>query len=345
MVVNDTPDNAVVADVASRIAFMKGAGAYVRRAVSSRQHNLSNTEECLMSSQQSPIIIIGVQRSGTSMLTGMLRELGLFVGKLKIKKGRTTRYEAPFIKRINSWLLRQCGATWDHPESFSLLLENQEVCASAVDFTRHLMKSPRIVSYLGWRNFLRSRTLDSLDIPWGWKDSRTTFTLPIWLQLFPDAKVIHVYRHGVDVAASLRTKERDFVAARQPPWTLGANVREVRLSIRRMIRPDCFNFAFSLRCHSLEGAFSLWECYMREARRQIESVPNKAIEIRYETFLFDPAPHLRTLAEFCDLQASDAQIGKIADRVSSNRAFAFQSNAELKLFAERVEPRLAVFDY
>jgi len=48
----------------------------------------------------SPIIIIGMSRSGTSMLTRMLDELGLFVGK-KLTKN----HEALFFRKINDWLL------------------------------------------------------------------------------------------------------------------------------------------------------------------------------------------------------------------------------------------------
>ncbi|MBW1793701.1 MAG: sulfotransferase [Deltaproteobacteria bacterium] len=38
---------------------------------------------------------------------------------------------------------------------------------------------------------------------WGWKDPRTTLTLPLWLKLFPKARIIHVIRNGIDSALSL----------------------------------------------------------------------------------------------------------------------------------------------
>ncbi len=30
---------------------------------------------------------------------------------------------------------------------------------------------------------------------WGWKDPRNTFTLPMWLSIFPKARVLHVLRN------------------------------------------------------------------------------------------------------------------------------------------------------
>jgi hypothetical protein len=50
---------------------------------------------------------------------------------------------------------------------------------------------------------------------WGWKDPRNSITLPVWLKLFPDARVIHIVRNGVDVAESLyRRQQRGFQEAK-----------------------------------------------------------------------------------------------------------------------------------
>ncbi len=41
---------------------------------------------------------------------------------------------------------------------------------------------------------------------WGWKDPRFCFTLPFWLALLPDVKVVVCLRHPLDVAASLKRR-------------------------------------------------------------------------------------------------------------------------------------------
>jgi hypothetical protein len=44
---------------------------------------------------------------------------------------------------------------------------------------------------------------------WGWKDPRTTLFLDFWLGLVPDAHFLFVYRHPIDVLASL-VRRREF---------------------------------------------------------------------------------------------------------------------------------------
>jgi len=73
-------------------------------------------------SARPPIIIIGMHRSGTGMLTLLLEELCLFIGKEKEENN-----EALFFFRINEWLLHQCGAAWDHPQPLYRLLSNFEL--------------------------------------------------------------------------------------------------------------------------------------------------------------------------------------------------------------------------
>ena len=58
-------------------------------------------------------------------------------------------------------------------------------------------------SFLGLQKFLRSYKLSDIDTRWGWK-TLEILTLPIWKSIFPDSKIIHIYRNPVDVANSLK---------------------------------------------------------------------------------------------------------------------------------------------
>ncbi len=134
-----------------------------------------------------PVIIIGMHRSGTSMIAKMLEDLGLFSG---VRKDRN--HEAMFFQKLNDWIFRQCGTTWDHPASIQYLMDNRDVRAMVENYTRYTLQTPRSIGYLGWKRYTQYRNISHLDIPWGWKDPRNTYTLPIWMDLFPGARVIHI---------------------------------------------------------------------------------------------------------------------------------------------------------
>ena len=148
-----------------------------------------------------PIIIIGMHRSGTSLITQLLEELGLFVGKEK-----DSNNESLMFVHLNNWLLRQAGATWDNPLPFKYLLENTTLRSLAVQYLSDFLNSRQIYSYIDKNTLNGKNNLQQLDFPWGWKDPRNTFTLPFWFDIFPNAKTINVVRNGVDVAQSLKVR-------------------------------------------------------------------------------------------------------------------------------------------
>lgn len=292
-------------------------------------------------STRSPIIIIGMHRSGTSMISRILEELGLFMGKKKDKN-----HEAWFFKKLNDWLLTQSGGAWDHPEPIQRLLSNTEVRELVVDYIDYIMRTPHIVSYLGWANYLRYRDLAKLDIPWGWKDPRNTFTLPIWLDLFPDAKVIHIYRHGVDVANSLRVRQpsqlQQFL-----PRAKSLHKRRKRLHLY-LLHPKHGGFVgdFHLRhAFPLEEGFALWETYCKQARTYVRQLGNRAMEIKYEEFLVEPSRILESLIDFCGLATTDAVITGVTRKVEKDRAYAYRNEPELQLFANQVSDQLKMWGY
>lgn len=274
-----------------------------------------------------PVIIMGMHRSGTSMITRMLEMLGLFVGKKKQQD-----HEAFFFVNINDWLFNHSGGRWDYPEPIHYLLKDKEVRVLVVDYIKYLMKTPHVVSFLGWGKYVHYHTLFNLDFPWGWKDPRNTYTLPLWLDIFPDAKVVHIYRHGVDVANSLIVRRE----------TLLTHAKELYKSRKLLywFRQKTGYFTDTVRCASLEGAFSLWEEYIEEARKNIHESKKPSMEIKYEDFLTEPYLTLKSLASFCSLQATDVIIAKAAEHVKKERAYAYKDDVELNIFSEQVVERL-----
>ena len=282
-----------------------------------------------------PLIIIGMHRSGTSMVSRMLEATGLFVGH---KKDRN--HEAVFFLLIDKWLMSQSGGSWENPAPIRYLLENQEVRAMTVDYLRrYLIDSPRLVSYLGWKNYLQYKSLSNMPTPWGWKCPLTTFTLPLWLELFPNAKVIHVYRQGVDVANSLR-KRTIRCLERTPGQDLYYG-----LKFLHWMRPKTGGFIGGMRCATLDGGLSLWEEYVSEARTHIRELGERAIEVRYEDLLAEPIRMVSDLVRFCGASPSAAALAKAATLVQKDRAYAYRSCPELNSFARGVAERLRAQNY
>lgn len=281
----------------------------------------------------SPIIIIGMHRSGTSMISRILEQLGLFVGR---RTGENN--EALFFLELNNWLMRQCGGAWDNPEPLKRLVEEKEVYELLTSYLKNIVASPRSIQYLGLANYLKHKSPENLAVPWGWKDPRNTFTLPLWLNLFPNAKVIHIYRNGVDVASSLRMRAlRDLRTSKDIRKVYGRH--HWLLPSRYYLRQH-----LSWSCLEVEYGFGLWETYYDAAKKQVNQREN-SFELRYEDFLEHPEEILGELASFCGLPFSQQSIAAQASNVNKARAYAFPNDPRLLTFSEHVKERLAIRGY
>lgn len=279
-----------------------------------------------------PIIIIGMHRSGTTMVAEMLERLGLFIGAKQ-----DINAEAVFFLRINEWILQQCGGSWDNPSNIRLILENMKMRSVVRNHLSSMLDSPMLISYLGLFKYLRYRRLDNIRIPWGWKDPRNTYTLPLWLDIFPEGRIIHVYRHGIDVAKSLNVRVKRVVESGR----IQSRFHDL-VSVRL---PRRSKFAFSPVCSSIEGGFKLWESYMEEAKKIISQIANPVLEIKYESFLASPTKHLDQIAEFCRLDVSMDRIKAASTNARIDRAYAFRSANDLNGFANAMSSRLAKYGY
>jgi hypothetical protein len=267
-----------------------------------------------------PIIFIGMHRSGTSMLGRVLEDIGLFAGARKDENN-----EALFFQEINTWLLGQCGARWDVPAASSYLWKHEKGLPWIESYIRNLLGSPRSIQFLGLQRYFAGG-MKSLNSPWGWKDPRNTFTLPMWLRIFPQAKVISIERHGVDVAQSLRVREKRNLDQ--------ATNKFVRYRPLVFLRPKGGGFVESPRCVFLDGGFSLWQEYTAQARAMIEQLPaERSLALRYEDVLENPSEHLRVSADFCGLEVSDQRLREVVAGIKADRANPYASDPELRQFA------------
>ena len=157
------------------------------------------------------------------------------------------------------------------------------------------------------------------------------------MELFPQARVLHIYRHGVDVAMSLRHRERSILQAK--------NSRKSFHDILYTLQPGRANFTTSARCSTLEGGFDLWEEHMAAAQAARKLRPLAYLELKYEEMLAQPEALLRRAAEFCGLTTEDTTIAALVASIRADRAYAFAADEEATAFARGVASRLAPFGY
>ena len=280
---------------------------------------------CAIPVARPPVILLGMHRSGTSLIARLLDELGLFQGA-ELQED----HESVYFLEVNDLLLRRIGAAWDNPAPARAFLENPQ----ALDLTARCLAadlcSKHLKGFLGLKRYFKTRSLAKLDQPWGWKDPRTVFTLPAWLALFPQARLVYIVRNGVDVAASLRVREQQELARRIDELPSKARQLNKHSMLERA------SFKGSGRCLTLAGGFALWEEYVAEAERLLAAIPNERMVINYEQFLAEPATHLPPLARFCGLNVTTEAIEKATATVNAGRAGAFAKAPELRAFHEQV---------
>lgn len=256
----------------------------------------------------SPIIIIGMHRSGTTLLSRLLRMSGVSMGAIRGKKTD----ESLFFQSLNNSLLRFGRASWDNPKPFIEAVQNDQTKVNLVQTLNSILHSPSTIFYnTRFRNLLPDKKYQ-----WGWKDPRNTYTLPLWIDLFPNAKIIHIYRNGIDVANSLSSR-----------------------TLKSPMKGD-----ISLRTMSLDGSLDLWSQYVRRAVSNLELIPAKnKIEIRFEDLIQDPKNEMIRLMKFLNREIDDGILEEMIDKMNKKKVYAFLDDPELiDLYSERKNDDLFV---
>jgi len=140
-----------------------------------------------------PICITGMHRSGTSMVAQMLHLCGLNLGPEKelsfsFASNPDGHWEHPGIRTLNDEILNEFGGGWDWPPAWPA----------------GWATSPRLQE-------LRSKAGEILEgfrghDCWGWKDPRSSLTLPFWKALLPEMKFVICLRNPLEVAMSLQAR-------------------------------------------------------------------------------------------------------------------------------------------
>ncbi len=242
-----------------------------------------NSSQFLLNNNQSqfssdaladPVLVLGMHNSGTSMLTEILHKSGIFFG------ANMKHHESHFFTVfINDKLIMDGGDNWTQ-----LPLMSIEEVLSFEDTIGPVIKNHWLIDYLQWG-------YDGVSA-WGIKDPRLCVLLPLYIKLFPGAKIVHIRRNPEDVAASLSGK-----------YKAGVGVL---------------------------NDFTHWKTLTEAYTERVLEYSDQCsgyIELSYEEYCRDPKPQTRKLFQFLDLPFTD-QTDLLLEKVTPNRIGSYERMIE-----------------
>jgi hypothetical protein len=142
-----------------------------------------------------PILILGMHRSGTSYLAGLMQAMGVYIG--------------------DDLVGPQKGNPRGHFEARPLLEFHQKLIATRDQTQRRAFDDGMLVQQALDTNLTDEETQEARGIlkamrrpgPWGWKEPRTCLFLKSWRELLPKARMAIVYRHPLEVHQSLLRRD------------------------------------------------------------------------------------------------------------------------------------------
>jgi len=277
---------------------------------------------------ETPFVVIGMHRSGTSLVSRILDKSGIMMGK-----DLQTDHESKFFIQLNKWIYQNAGADWARPKALEELIDYAPARKQVEEYLRIRIASSSSKKFSG-RN-LKNGLFD-MDSKWGWKDPRNGPSLPIWKDIWPEMKIIHVVRHGVDVAASLHSRSlKNWTEdeGRFKKWTKMYKWRSSKSPIRK-----------GQRAATLSHALEFWAEQMDVEKKVIQPYEN-VLEIRYEDLLTSPAVVLKDIWNYIGKETDEKLLREIETMVDYSRAFAYKQNEELSVFAQENKSILERFGY
>jgi len=260
-----------------------------------------------------PIIITGMHRSGTSLLTKILMKQSIFMGS-KLDSNS----ESVFFQRINKWILSCIGSSWDNPRTLKDL-ENEDVDVIINRLNKVLNSRFSKSLFLGKKDLLYNKSLNEIDAIWGWKDPVNTFTLFIWKQIFPNSKIININRHPLDVSASLINRESNLKS--KDKESLFPEFLSSLLPVLSINKGDVLS---SFNIKNINDGLILYKKYIDEMKSNNELY--NVLDIKYEDLIMDSNKVLKEIFDYLDMNISDDEYQDIERILDKSRVYAFKNS-------------------
>jgi hypothetical protein len=135
------------------------------------------------------IIVLGMHRSGTSMVSGIISKLEINLGKDMINLAKDNprgHFENKWFVKMNDKILALAGGTWEIPPKKEKINELKQ--------NKKLMKE------------IKKLVTSQESSLWGWKDPRTVLTLNLYLPYLKNPHFIVCYRDKRAIAKSLNKR-------------------------------------------------------------------------------------------------------------------------------------------
>lgn len=210
-----------------------------------------------------PLLILGVHRSGTSMLTRMVEKLGVFVGN-----DLQQDYESNTVIAINNAYFTGSQSSWDCPT-----------------YVRAAENGNNPIARLLTSNFdeIKSR-FGPMNGLWGMKDPRFVVTLPLWQDVFPNLRAMVIRRDVRDIASSLYKRHCRLVEQGVFPATGDFVKGQIK---------------FTQRCSTPDGALEFAEEQVETLRGyKSEGLLDGCLELEYKKLVSDPVEELSRIASW-----------------------------------------------
>ena len=215
-----------------------------------------------------PLIISGFHRSGTSMSANLFANAGLHLGNKLLGANPSNPYghfEDTEIVEFHDRLLKQSGTYWQTETPFLPIVKGSD-----------------------WQWMLNYGIRKTVHAAWGFKDPRNCLFLPQWAGIFPDMRVLYVYRPCIQCVHSLKRRAaRDLMRQRAVP--------------------------INQRFWAIDDlAIRMYLIYARTALRFLESFPGESCVVSLDAML-EGRDIVREVRENWDYPLADAAVRDIYD--------------------------------
>jgi hypothetical protein len=234
------------------------------------------------------LIILGMHRSGTSVLTRLINLMGVYFGPEGISTGANQEnpkgfWERRDVRALNDLVLQGSGCDWNRVSKFDL----------------DAVPAPILQEF----NKRASRLILEMDAhrPWMLKEPRLCLLLPLWRRWIELPIGIHVYRNPVEVASSLYKRNSIPMDAGLALWEryvrssleASSDMPRIVVSHRQLVQQPAVALAQLLRDLEGMGVPGLRMPSEREYEAFIQDDLYREREGREDLLAYRKAPQLR----------------------------------------------------
>lgn len=266
----------------------------------------------------SPIIIGGIGGSGTRVLARIVSELGVDIGRdlnrpnddmwINLLFFRPTRIPEGQFDTLES-VIPGMDLIRRHRVGSAFRMTAQELrylssALSDVWKTDNWGKKrlrwclKRLIKFI-----LPIRRTNKASDVWGWKEPISHFYIRQFLQYFPEARYVHVVRHGLDMA-------------------LSGNLNQVKH----------FGSLHDVSTTNPRDALRFWLAANSKALVTMNDYPERTHVLRFEDLCFEPSNTITSLARFLGFRPTAAEIQRLAGYIRTPESIGRYRESSLSVF-------------